>query len=137
MCPEDSNKDLVRKMIEEVWNQGQTDRLPEFWSDDTDDVAQASRGEPSTRAEVAGLHQRLTDAFPDLHIAIDDMIAEGDRVATRLTFRGTHKGPFRGIQPTGRRVEFTASRIYRITGGKVAQTWATVDVFGLMAQLQD
>lgn len=131
-----ANKDLVRRLIEEVWNQGQAGRVPEFWSGPADGAAPAPDGEPSTLAEVAALHQRLTDAFPDLRITIDDMIAEGDRVATRLTFRGTHRGSFRGIGPTGRAVEFTASRVYRIADGKVTQTWATVDVFGLVEQLR-
>lgn len=143
MRPEESgdtllraNKDLVRRLIEEVWNQGKTGRLPEFWSGPADGAVPAPDGEPSTLAEVAALHQQLTDAFPDLRITIDDMIAEGDRVATRLTFRGTHQGSFRGIGPTGRAVEFTASRVYRLADGKVTQTWATVDVFGLVEQLR-
>ena len=82
------------------------------------------------------MHDLLTDAFPDLQIEIDEMIAEADRVATRLTFRGTHRGPLRGIAPTGRTVQFSAHRTYRIAGGKVTQTWATVDIFGLLTQLQ-
>lgn len=121
--PAPANADLVRRMIDEVWNAGQPHRLAEFWVD-------------STRAEAEQLHGFLTDAFPDLQIEIEDMIAQNDRVATRLTFRGTHRGPFRGSEPTGRAVEFTAIRMYRIADGKVVQTWANVDVLGLIGQLQ-
>ncbi|PZS26646.1 MAG: hypothetical protein DLM59_17865 [Pseudonocardiales bacterium] len=95
MCPNDApsqidaNKNLVRRMIDEVWNAGQPDRLPDFWDE-------------STREETEQLHQFLTDAFPDIQIAVEDLVAEADRVAMRLTFRGTHQGSFRGIPPTGR-----------------------------------
>jgi predicted ester cyclase len=110
-------------MIDEVWNQGQFGRLGEFWVEET-------------RPEAEQLHAFLVAAFPDLQIAIDDLIAEDDKVVTRLTFRGTHRGPFRGIEPTGRPVEFGSIRIYRLEDGKVTQSWATVDVFGLVRQLQ-
>lgn len=119
-----ANRDLVRRMIDEVWNGGQPDRLPEFWAD-------------PTRAEAERLHRSLTGAFPDLRIIIDDTVAEGDKVAARLTFRGTHRGSFRGIEPTGRPVEFTSIRIYQIEDHKVTQTWATVDSLGLLSQLRD
>jgi predicted ester cyclase len=121
--PVQANKDLVRAMIDQVWNAGRADRLPEFWVEETRDVAE-------------GLHQILTAAFPDLHVQIEDMVAEADRVVIRLTFEGTHSGPFRGIEPTGRRVRFGAIRIYRLTGGKVAETWAYQDALGLLQQLR-
>jgi predicted ester cyclase len=122
MRPE-SNSELVRRMIEEVWNGEQPGRLPAFWAG------------PS-RAEAEQLHAILTGAFPDLRITVDDTVTEGDKVAARLTFRGTHRGPFRGIEPTGRTVEFSSIRIYRIEDGKVVQTWAEVDALGLLGQLR-
>jgi predicted ester cyclase len=64
------------------------------------------------------------------------MVAEADRVVTRLTFEGTHRGPFRGIEPTGRRVRFGAIRIYRLSDGKVVETWAHQDALGLLQQLR-
>jgi len=118
-----ANKDLVRKMIDEVWNARDPGRLPQFWVDET-------------RPEVEGLHHMLTEAFPDLHIDIDDIVAEADRVVTRLSFHGTHQGPFRDIEPTGRPVHFTAIRIYRIVGDRVVETWANQDSLGLLQQLK-
>jgi ketosteroid isomerase-like protein len=123
MSPEE-NSELVRRMISEVWNGERPDLLPEFWAD-------------PTRAEAGQLHALLTGAFPDLRITVEDMVAGDDKVAARLTFRGTHQGPFRGIEPTGRTVEFSSIRIYRIEDGKVAQTWAEVDALGLLGQLRD
>ncbi|WP_037062603.1 ester cyclase [Pseudonocardia acaciae] len=119
----EANKTLVREMIEQVWNAGSIERLPEFWVDDT-------------RPEAEGLHSMLTGAFPDLRITIDDLIAEADRVVARLSFAGTHLGAFRDIPPTGRPVRFGAIRIYRIAGGKVAETWAHQDSLGLLGQLR-
>jgi len=119
----EANKDRVRTMIDQVWNAGRTERLPDFFAD-------------STRDEAIALHQMLTGAFPDLHIRLEDMVAETDRVVTRLTFTGTHRGSFRGIAPTGRRISFGAIRIYRLADGKVTETWAYQDSLGLVQQLR-
>ncbi len=119
----EANKQVVRELIEQVWNAGRPDRLPEFWAD-------------QTRGQAAGLHQMLTRAFPDLQIRIEDMIAEADRVVVRLTLTGTHQGAFRGIEPTGRDVSFAAIRIYQLADGKVIDTWAQQDAVGLLSQLQ-
>jgi steroid delta-isomerase-like uncharacterized protein len=75
-------------------------------------------------------------AFPDLNGSIDDMIAEGDKVAARYTMRGTHKGAFRGIAPTGKRITITGLEIDRVAGGKFVETWGCSDTLGLMAQLE-
>jgi steroid delta-isomerase-like uncharacterized protein len=118
-----ANKQRVREMIEEVWNGGRPERLPEFWVDDT-------------RNEAAALHEMLTNAFPDLRVDVEDMVAESDRVVARLTFTGTHRGAFRGIEPTGRKVSFGAIRIYQLADGKVVDTWAYQDSLGLVSQLR-
>ena len=122
----ESNKERVRTMLEEVWNGGRPERLPESWAGET-------------RAEAEGLHRMLTTAFPDLRIAVDDVVAEDDRVVVRLRFRGTHRGSFQGIEPTGRSVEFGAIRIYRLDDGLVVETWAHQHntQMGLVRQLRD
>lgn len=117
------NKALVVRLIDDVWNAGDLARAPEFF------------GGPML-AEAVALHETLTAAFPDLQIDIDDLIAEQDKVVARLTFRGTHRGDFRGIAPTGRTVTFTAIRIYGISGGKVTESWACQDALGLLQQLR-
>jgi predicted ester cyclase len=117
------NKDLVVRLIEEVWNAGKLDALPELWAEETRDEALAMR-------------DLLTAAFPDLRVDIDDLIAEDDQVVARLTFSGTHQGEFRGIAPTGRSISFSAVRIYRLTGGKIVGSWAVQDALGLVSQLK-
>jgi predicted ester cyclase len=118
-----TSKDLIRTMINEVFNAGRIDRLPEFFA-------------AGMQAEAAGLHQLLTAAFPDLQVRIDDLIAEDDKVAARLLFSGTHQGPFRDFAATGRPVSFGAIRIYQLAGGKVTGSWAYQDSLGLVQQLR-
>jgi steroid delta-isomerase-like uncharacterized protein len=74
-------------------------------------------------------------AFPDSSRIIEDQIAEGELVATRVTLRGTHRGEFQGIPPTGKRVAFTGIGIHRIVGGRIAEHWPQPDLLGLMQQL--
>lgn len=117
------NKERVCAMLDEVWNDRRSDRLAEFWADET-------------RSEAERLHEMLFAGFSDLSVRVDDMIAEDDRVVVRLWFTGTHDGTFQGVAATGREVAFGAIRIYRLINGKVAQTWAYQDAVGLMQQLQ-
>jgi len=76
-----------------------------------------------------------TSGFPDLQLTTEDLVAEGDKVAIRNTWRGTHQGVFQGLAPTGKRVQFTGTDIVRVEGGKIAEQWADLDALGLMQQL--
>src|SRR5436190_21758257 len=85
--------------------------------------------------DVAGIEgekrfiARVRAAFPDLRVEIEDMVAAGDRVAARVTHRGTHHGDFFGIAPTGRPVTYEGTVIFRIADGRIAERWGTVDLF--------
>ncbi len=81
-----------------------------------------------------GLSLFLT-AFPDARFTIEDMIAEGDRVVVRYTFRGTHTGNFMGIAPTGKQVTQTGITLNRFAKGKAVELWGNVDDLGLMQQI--
>jgi predicted ester cyclase len=74
-------------------------------------------------------------AFPDVHITIEEQIAEGDKVVSRWTDRGTHQGEFMGIAPTGKRIEYTGISIDRIADGKIVESLLESDRLGLMRQL--
>ena len=74
-------------------------------------------------------------AFPRYKLIIEDMIAEGDKVAVRATFQGIHRGEFMGIQPTSKEVTISGMLIYRITNGKIVEFWMSFDNLGLMEQL--
>jgi predicted ester cyclase len=73
--------------------------------------------------------------MPDSNASIDDMIAEGDRIAVRYTLRGTHKGAFRGMAPTGKQIVVNAFEIDKIAGGKFVETWGLTDYLSLFQQL--
>jgi predicted ester cyclase len=84
------------------------------------------------RANVFGAFRA---AFPDGHTTIEDTFAEGDTVVTRWTFRGTHRGEFASLPPTGRRVEMTGINIDRTADGRFIKRWYEMDRLGLMRQL--
>jgi steroid delta-isomerase-like uncharacterized protein len=84
---------------------------------------------------VREFYSRYQSAFPDAEITIEDQVAEGDKVVTRWTGRGTHKGELMGVPPSGNRVEVAGITISRIEGGKVAEEWDSYDALGLMQQI--
>lgn len=77
----------------------------------------------------------FAEAFPDLRLTVEDIAAEGGTVAARMSFRGTHRGEFQGIPPTGKQVAFTSMEFNRVRDGKVEEHWVELDLFGLMQQL--
>ena len=78
---------------------------------------------------------RLHRAFPDLHITIEDLIAEGDKVVARNTVTGTHQGEYMGLQGTGKSIAYNEIMIVRFAGGRIAETWGVVDVLSQLRQL--
>ena len=74
-------------------------------------------------------------AFPDFSVTIEDAIAEGDRVAVRVTVRGTHQGALMGIPPTGKQIAIKAISMWRVTDGRIVERWESADTLGLMQQL--
>ncbi|MEO3858200.1 ester cyclase [Acrocarpospora sp. B8E8] len=77
----------------------------------------------------------LLRAFPDIHVAVEDVIAEGDKVVFRNTVTGTHQGEYRGLPPTGKSVTYHEIFIFRFAGGRIAEIWGVVDVFSQLRQL--
>jgi steroid delta-isomerase-like uncharacterized protein len=84
---------------------------------------------------VTEVFARLHRAYPDLHITIEDLIEEGDKVVSRNTVTGTHQGEHMGIPPTGKSVTYNEIFIARFEGGRIAETWGVVDVLAQMKQL--
>jgi steroid delta-isomerase-like uncharacterized protein len=88
------------------------------------------------REAVKQFNRETRTAFPDLELAVDDVIAEGDRVVVRWTMRGTHLGAMRGgIAATGKPFAVTGTTTNRVAGGRIAEGWANADLLGLMLQL--
>jgi steroid delta-isomerase-like uncharacterized protein len=78
---------------------------------------------------------RLHRAFPDLHVTVEDLIAEGDKVVGRNSVTGTHRGEYMGLPPTGKSVAYSEIMIFRFVNGRIAETWGVVDVFSQLKQL--
>ena len=93
------------------------------------------RGREACKQWAEGVRQANRQAFPDFDIALDDLIAEGNQVAKRWTFRGTHRGEFNGIPATGKQVTMRGITLYRLEGGKVREMYWNYDVFGLLVQI--
>ena len=133
MSSED-NKALVRRFYEEVVNQKNTAAIDEFFAPNIVDHT-ASPGTPGG-IEGPKLHLDMyLTAFPGLHLTVEDMIAEGDKVVARVTARGTHLGELRSTPPTDKQMTVTAIDIYRIAGGKFVEYWGIGDDLGLLQQL--
>jgi steroid delta-isomerase-like uncharacterized protein len=77
----------------------------------------------------------LFSVYPDIHLTVDDLIAAGDKIVTRNTVTGTHRGDFMGTPPTGKQVTYNEIFIFRFVNGRVAETWGVVDVFAQMRQI--
>jgi predicted ester cyclase len=91
--------------------------------------------EASGAALMKELFVRLLRAYPDLHIEVEDLIAEGDRVVSRNTVTGTHLGEYLGLAPTGRSVAYDEVVIMRFADGRMAESWAVVDMLAQLRQL--
>jgi predicted ester cyclase len=94
-------------------------------------------GFPAGRDGVKQFFATFRDAFPDVTVAIDELLVDGDRVAVATTFTGTHEGELMGIGPTGRRVSVTGIDVVRIAAGRIVEHRGLTDVVGLMRQLTE
>jgi steroid delta-isomerase-like uncharacterized protein len=125
---------LVRRFYDEGWNANNLDVYDELVTEDFVDH-QALPGLPPGREGFKQLNALFRAAFPDVVVEVEDVVAEGDRVAARWTSSGTHKGPLFGIPATGRAVKVTAMVVYRIEDGRLAEGWINRDDLGMMRQL--
>ena len=128
--PVAANKAMVRAHYEAMVNAFDADAIRAQVADDFyDHQAGRALGADDTIAHARALQA----AFDNLRVSIDDIVAEGDRVAVRATWRGVHRGPFRGLEPSGRPVTFSGMVFWRLDKGRVAERWATVDFSSLTA----
>ena len=128
------NKAIVRRFVEEVQNGDDLAALNALVAPGYVNHS-APPGVPPDREGLRQLTALFRAAFPDGRMTIEDMVAEGDRVATRKTFRGTHRGELLGIPPTGRAVAIALIDIVRLVDGQVVESWSAADDLGLLQQL--
>ncbi len=131
----EENKAAARRVAEEMFSGGDLDLADELIDPSFvgHDVASPEpiRGPDGVRQQAQGYRS----AFPDVRITVEDQLADGERVATRWTARGTHKGELFGIAPTGKQVTITGMTIDRFAGGKIVESWDNWDALGLMQQI--
>jgi steroid delta-isomerase-like uncharacterized protein len=130
----EENKAIDRRLVEEGFNKGNMAILEEFIAVDCVDHA-APPGMPPGREGVKQFFAMFRSAFPDLHFTIEDVVAEGDKVVTRSTWHGTHRGDFLGLPATGKQVAVTGIDITRYADSKAVEHWGNQDLLGLMQQL--
>ncbi|HLK02796.1 MAG TPA: ester cyclase [Candidatus Acidoferrum sp.] len=131
----EQNKNSVRRLFEEVWNKGNVTVTDELFAstynhhdNSTPDVGRGPEGE---KKRVA----LYRNAFPDIRLTIEEILAEGETVVARWSCRGTHKGNFNGIAATGKQFHITGVSIARFTNGKMFEGFVNWDALGLMQQL--
>jgi steroid delta-isomerase-like uncharacterized protein len=129
----EANKALIRAHYEATTNAFKPAVIERQVAEDfVDHDNPGVAGPDGVKAHIKGLRT----AFPDLNVSIEDIVAEGDLVAVRGTWRGTHQGEFRGVPAIGRKVEFSGMVFWRVAGGQIRERWGLVDVPTLMRQLQ-
>lgn len=127
----DQNQEVMRQVIEEGFNKGNYDALDSLFALN---VQEHQFGMKPTLQGLKEDIQFLRTAFPDLHLTIEDMVAEGDKVWIRMTSRGTNRGSFMG-PPTNKPMKITVMDVCRFEDGKIVEHWGVPDRFAVLAQL--
>ena len=133
----EKNKALVQRWFDEVWNKGREEAINEMFAEDgiahglSEDVDHPITGP----AQFLPFHQTLRGAFPDIQVVVEDMIAEGDKVAARCSVGGKHSGDNLGIAASHTPVDFTGITIVRIRDGKIVEAWNNFDFMRMNKQV--
>ena len=131
---EETNKKVIRRYYEELWNVWNFDKATEFLS--TEIVFRGSLGtETQGREAFCEYMRKIRRAFPDFHNSIVDLIAEGDEVVARLSYTGTHRGEIFGIAPTGRQITYQGAAFFQISDALVTHGWVLGDLLSLLKSL--
>ena len=130
------NKALIRRLFEDVWSGGRMELLDRLIGADYVEHNPAP-GQAPGAAGVRAKIQGLREAFPDVRFVLEELIGEDAIVAARYHWRGTHRGTFLGVAPTGRRLVVRGMDFFRLKNGRVVEHWDSVDEFGLLTQLGD
>jgi predicted ester cyclase len=127
---EEENKAIVRRFFEEVWNQQKENVIDEIFASTV-----VFNGQAITRDALKQALAGRRTAFSDIYVTVDDQVAEGEKVSTRRTWRATHRGPYRGIAPTGKQVRWTQISVVRFSQGRIVEDWAVADELSILQQL--
>jgi steroid delta-isomerase-like uncharacterized protein len=129
------NKTVMRRIYDELWNEGAYDIVDELVSADYVGHLPTPPSAPSGRDGLLWLIKTYRAAFPDIHVTITDQVSEGDKVFTAINLQGTHQAQFMHLPATHKKVNVNAMVITRFEDGKNVEGWAELDRFGMMQQL--
>ena len=131
----EQNKALARRLVEEVFNQGNMSVIDELLSPDFVDHEQLPPEMPPGREATKLMFTMLRSAFPDFKATIEHLIAEGDKAVLSMTWTGTQQGEFMGVPSTGKSMSIGVIDIFRLAEGKFVEHWGQTDMMGMMQQL--
>ena len=134
MMQADDNKKLMRRFVEFINTASEQLAVELIHSKATFHVP----GRPEPMVGPAGylaIIEMMRDGFPDIQWSLEELVAEADKVAARFTMRGTHRGPFLGVPPTGRSITVAALNLYKFADGKVVEKFGQPDLLGLLQQI--
>jgi len=129
----EENKARIRRGFEEMVNRGDAAVAEELLAPDY--VNHAFPGVPPGPAGLLQAVGMFRAGFPDFHVTVEELLAEGDRVATRGFFTGTHRGEFMGVPATGKAIRVGYLDLWRLEHGQAVENWVQMDLLGLMQQL--
>ena len=131
------NKALIRRWFEEVWNKGRADAIAEMMAEDcvnhglSEDAAKPLLG----TSGFLPFHTQFREAFPNIEVVVEDVMAEGDKIAARCSVRGKHEGDSLGFKATGTTADFDGIVIARVKDGMFVESWNNFDFMKMFRQL--
>jgi steroid delta-isomerase-like uncharacterized protein len=131
----ETNKAIVRRYHEEVWNKRRLDLLDEFIAEDFGEYDEQDVPGHHSREMLRASISSVLEALPDFQMTLHDVIAEGNKVVMRSTFTATHQGELMGVPATGKQLTVSGATIFRLDNDKITQFWNFNDNLGLMQQL--
>jgi steroid delta-isomerase-like uncharacterized protein len=130
----EANKAAINRLVDGFWNGGNAEVMNELFAPNFVNHSPALGSTPD-KAGTTQANIMVRSAFSDSELKVEEMIADGDKIAWRWSFRGTNTGSLAGIPATGREVEFTGMSIDRFADGQIVERWAEIDFLGMLQQL--
>jgi predicted ester cyclase len=129
------NKAVMHRIADEIFSRGSAAAIDELVSQNYVERSDLPPGWPTGPASFKQWVNTVRTGFPDLTMTIDTLVVDGDRAYGFVTLRGTHKGTFFGVPPTGKTAQWTESHLCILSGGKLTEHWGVIDQYGLLQQL--
>jgi steroid delta-isomerase-like uncharacterized protein len=130
----EANKAAINRLVDGFWNGGNAEVMKELFAPGFVNHSPAAGSTPD-KTGLIQTNVMVRSAFSDSDLKVEEMIADGDKIAWRWSFRGTNTASFAGIPATGKQVEFTGMSIDRFADGQIVERWAEIDFLGMLQQL--